>query len=88
VVDSGSEPPVAIPADWPQPGRLRIIVEPTPGLTPARLRGIREAQSEFVVFVDDGNLLDAVNSALGRCVSSARMAVSEVDSPDPPGARF
>ena len=58
LVDNGSEPPVAIPADWQQPGRLRIVVEPTPGLTAARLRGIREAHGDLVVFVDDDNLLD------------------------------
>lgn len=59
VVDNGSEPAVAIPADWKQPGRLRVVVEPTPGLTAARLRGVREARGDLVVFVDDDNLLDA-----------------------------
>jgi glycosyltransferase involved in cell wall biosynthesis len=29
------------------------------GLTPARLRGIREAQAETIVFVDDDNVLDS-----------------------------
>jgi glycosyltransferase involved in cell wall biosynthesis len=59
VVDNGSEPPVAIPADVKQPGRLWVVGEPTPGLTAARLRGLREARGDLVVFVDDDNLLDA-----------------------------
>jgi glycosyltransferase involved in cell wall biosynthesis len=36
---------------------LRIIAEPNPGLWNARLKGIAEATCEFVVFVDDDNLL-------------------------------
>jgi GT2 family glycosyltransferase len=32
-------------------------VEPLPGLTAARVRGIREARGELLVFVDDDNLL-------------------------------
>ncbi|WP_244141899.1 glycosyltransferase [aff. Roholtiella sp. LEGE 12411] len=37
----------------------RHIREEQLGLTPARLRGIREAQAEVLVFVDDDNILDA-----------------------------
>jgi glycosyltransferase involved in cell wall biosynthesis len=37
----------------------RYIREERLGLTPARLRGIREAQSEILVFVDDDNILDS-----------------------------
>jgi glycosyltransferase involved in cell wall biosynthesis len=36
----------------------RIIHEPAPGLTPARLRAITEAEGEIIIFVDDGNVLD------------------------------
>ena len=39
--------------------RLRILDEPTQGLTPARQRGVRETSGEWVVFVDDDCLLDA-----------------------------
>ena len=35
------------------------IREEVLGLTPARLRGIEEAQGELLVFVDDDNLLDS-----------------------------
>lgn len=57
VVDNGSAPPVRgviddFPAAW------RLVVEPEPGLTRARLRGIREARGGLIVFVDDDNLLD------------------------------
>jgi hypothetical protein len=48
----------------PRPGlswhpRARLLCEPRLGLTPARLRGIREAMSGLLVFVDDDNVLDA-----------------------------
>jgi glycosyltransferase involved in cell wall biosynthesis len=37
----------------------RIVCEPKPGLTHARLRGIEEATHSLLVFVDDDNVLDA-----------------------------
>lgn len=37
----------------------RIVREEKLGLTPARLRGIREANCDLLVFVDDDNVLDA-----------------------------
>src|SRR5258708_21626117 len=42
---------------WPTDCRipLRIVPEPALGLTPARLRGISEAEYEFICFVDDDN---------------------------------
>jgi glycosyltransferase involved in cell wall biosynthesis len=35
-----------------------MVREENPGLTPARLRGIREAKGDLLVFVDDDNVLD------------------------------
>jgi glycosyltransferase involved in cell wall biosynthesis len=35
----------------------RVIVEKTPGLTPARLRGIRESKGDLLLFVDDDNFI-------------------------------
>jgi glycosyltransferase involved in cell wall biosynthesis len=35
----------------------RVLREPVPGLTPARLCGIRAAQGDVLVFVDDDNVL-------------------------------
>src|ERR1700684_436535 len=37
----------------------RLVCEPRLGLTPARLRGIRETNGGLLVFVDDDNVLDA-----------------------------
>lgn len=38
--------------------KARLLREDKLGLTPARLRGIREAEGELYVFVDDDNVLD------------------------------
>jgi glycosyltransferase involved in cell wall biosynthesis len=57
VIDNGSTPPVSV---TPPPGSpsMRVVVEPQPGLTLARIRGIRESRGDLIVFVDDDNLLD------------------------------
>jgi hypothetical protein len=58
VVDNRSDTPLAdrVNLAW-HPG-ARMIREETLGLTPARLRGIRESKGELLVFVDDDNVLD------------------------------
>ena len=59
LIDNASEKPInlEINLDWhPQ---ARHIREEELGLTPARLRGIREARAELLVFVDDDNVLDS-----------------------------
>lgn len=58
IVDNLSEPPLAgrIDLSWHPEGR--IVREETLGLTPARLRGIRESCADLLVFVDDDNVLD------------------------------
>jgi glycosyltransferase involved in cell wall biosynthesis len=38
--------------------RLRAVVEPRQGLTPARVRGVKETRGEWVAFVDDDCLLE------------------------------
>jgi glycosyltransferase involved in cell wall biosynthesis len=38
--------------------KARLVREEALGLTPARLRGIREAAGDLLVFVDDDNVLD------------------------------
>ncbi len=58
LVDNASQPPVdasALPATAPT--ALRLVREPDLGLTAARRRGLHEARGEFVVFVDDDNVL-------------------------------
>ena len=53
LVDNASAPPLAeqIAPNWPS--HLRVIPEPELGLTPARLRGIKEAMGDVLVFIDD-----------------------------------
>jgi glycosyltransferase involved in cell wall biosynthesis len=58
LIDNAS---TAFPADSDYgdsgPRNLRVLSEPTLGLTPARLAGIRAAKGVVVVFVDDDNIL-------------------------------
>ena len=57
VVDNASTESVAAVCDLAWHPRARCVVEPTLGLTHARLRGIRETTAPLLVFVDDDNLL-------------------------------
>lgn len=59
VIDNASEPARAPRPDLSWHPRGQLIVESTLGLTPARLRGIREATGDLLVFVDDDSVLDA-----------------------------
>lgn len=58
LVDNGSDQPLALHTDLSWHPQARHIREEQLGLTPARLRGIREAQGEILLFVDDDNVLD------------------------------
>jgi glycosyltransferase involved in cell wall biosynthesis len=55
IIDNGSVPPITTDLSWHM--QARIVREPVLGLTPARLRGIAEARGEFLIFVDDDNIL-------------------------------
>lgn len=55
VIDNASSPPLS--SDQIAAAGGLIVVEPTPGLTPARLAGIRAARGDLLVFVDDDNVL-------------------------------
>jgi glycosyltransferase involved in cell wall biosynthesis len=59
VVDNSSEPALSESAFSGIARDTRLVREETVGLTPARVRGIREARGELLVFVDDDNVLDA-----------------------------
>jgi glycosyltransferase involved in cell wall biosynthesis len=59
VVDNKSDEPVRCRLDLSWHPAARVVREEMLGLTPARLRGIRETTGELLVFVDDDNLLDA-----------------------------
>ena len=58
IVDNSSTPEKAPPKTLAWHPRARVVSEPKLGLTPARLCGIRAAQGELLVFVDDDNVLD------------------------------
>jgi glycosyltransferase involved in cell wall biosynthesis len=58
LVDNRSDEPVAERVDLSWHPVARIVREETPGLTAARLRGIRESKGNLLVFVDDDNVLD------------------------------
>lgn len=58
LIDNASLQLVATNWDLTWHPNARHIREETLGLTPARLRGIREARGEILVFVDDDNVLD------------------------------
>jgi glycosyltransferase involved in cell wall biosynthesis len=58
VVDNASDPAMDEDTFSGIGVHARVIRENTLGLTPARLHGIREAQGEILVFVDDDNILD------------------------------
>lgn len=57
VIDNASEEPLAKHLDLAWHPNARCIRENELGLTPARLRGIFEAEAELLVWVDDDNVL-------------------------------
>jgi glycosyltransferase involved in cell wall biosynthesis len=67
IVDNRSEEPVADRVDLSWHPHGAIVCEEKLGLTPARLRGIRESSGDLLVFVDDDNILDPdfLETALG-----------------------
>ena len=58
VIDNRSDEPVADRIDLSWHPKASMVREETLGLTPARLRGIREATGDLLIFVDDDNVLD------------------------------
>ncbi len=58
LVDNASDQLLSSEVDLSWHPNFRHIREDQLGLTPARLRGIQEAQTDILVFVDDDNVLD------------------------------
>jgi glycosyltransferase involved in cell wall biosynthesis len=58
LIDNGSRDKVAEGCDLRWHPNGRHVREEELGLTPARIRGIHEAQGDLLVFVDDDNVLD------------------------------
>jgi glycosyltransferase involved in cell wall biosynthesis len=59
LIDNASKERLAQIWDLGWHPQARHIREDEPGLTPARLRGIKEARGNLLVFVDDDNVLEA-----------------------------
>ena len=57
LVDNASTTPLRKLVDLSWHPHARIVEESTMGLTAARLRGIKEAEGKYLLFVDDDNIL-------------------------------
>jgi glycosyltransferase involved in cell wall biosynthesis len=66
LIDNASHAPLAGACDLSWHPHGRCVVESEVGLTSARLRAIREAQGEILVFVDDDNVLQ--HDYLSECM--------------------
>ena len=76
VVDNASSPPLSSTEIDAIGGRL--VLEPTPGLTPARLAGIRAAQANGRRFTaDEGDFRDAIEAfvLVAQAAGALRMTV-------------
>lgn len=73
LIDNASAPGHAPVVDLAWHLHARTIREEQLGLTPARLRGIREARGDLLVFVDDDNVLDADFLAQAAIVAERRL---------------
>ena len=69
VIDNASRQRVASTFDLSWHPNARHLHEPELGLTPARLRGIAEANADLICFVDDDNIL--TNDYLETCLAIA-----------------
>ena len=78
LVDNASDPALA-PADWTAHGpvNLRLVAEPTPGLSHARRHGFQAGAGEFYVLVDDDNELapDYLSEALRLFAAHPKVGV-------------
>ena len=96
IVDNRSDRPVASAIDLSWHANARVVCESTLGLTPARLRGIRERRADLLVFVDDDNVLapDYLQRAVaianeypflgawsGQCLPEFDVRASGMDTP-------
>ncbi len=59
IVDNASKEAVKTQLPQHLQHQIRVIEEPEPGLTPARIAGIRAAQHAWLVLIDDDNVLNA-----------------------------
>lgn len=67
VVDNASKEPVSGWLDLGWHPNARHVLEASPGIAAARIRGSREAGTDWIVYVDDDNVLDP--DYLERCLA-------------------
>jgi hypothetical protein len=72
LIDNASAPDKAPSPDLSWHPQARLIHEKKLGLTPARLRGIREATGDLLVFVDDDNVLHADFLEIALCLAEEK----------------
>lgn len=95
VIDNASDDPLARRVDLSWHEHARFVREDTLGLTPARLRGIKEAAAPLLVFVDDDNVLDTDYLAVALRVAADKPFLGswsgacqpDFDAPPPPWLR-
>lgn len=58
IIDNNSTKPVSQTVDLSWHPSARVVLEKEPGLSHARIAGVRESKSSLIVFVDDDNILD------------------------------
>ena len=58
IIDNNSTIPVQQNIDISWHPNAKVILETKQGLTPSRIRGIKEARFEILIFVDDDNILE------------------------------
>lgn len=90
IIDNNSSLPITADLSWHPDSR--IIKEPKPGLTHARLKGFESASGPVIVMVDDDNILDSnylentlsifhLNTCLGA-IGGKSIPLFEVTPPD------
>ena len=95
LVDNASAEPLAGIWDLSWHPNARLVREGTLGLTPARLRSIREAKADLLVFVDDDNVLEPNYLAEANAIAArwpmlgawGGQCIGEFESPPPEWTR-
>jgi O-antigen biosynthesis protein len=84
--EDGEEPLSFGAEDFPADADVRVVVEPEPGISRARNRGLREANGEIVVFADDD--VDVDENWLATLIAAFDRGprVDAVSGPTLPGA--
>src|SRR5271165_5542968 len=72
LIDNASRSPVAASVSLTWHPNARHVKEEVLGLTPARLRGIQEAQGQLLIFVDDDSILEASYLEIAMAISKSR----------------